>query len=964
MFNIDKIIGKRKQPSIDLFGKNKKMSQIGIEKKRPPHFTLYHGTDEKSYEQIKERGLIPGIKTNRLTFPNSMRTDKGEKVFLTSKPSYATFYAESASKQRQSEPVVLKVKVPTQDIKQESFEFESAYYGQDEFAVDEIKAEQIQSVEAKGEKESQTLFLKSKTRDWGRDHPDLTSERKYRELQAQENFSTIFSEGPSIDEESKNKNRLFREHVTNKINIRGWFTDKDLSKEQADEQINTEREEHKELSKRWGDKYYPPYRKGSYKYVTKDDIIKTVTKNPQMIPLLNNVEFRDLYKPDEPNTIGEYQYKSQGIDNTPVGVVRLPLYTKKKHNIPYTIKHELAHHIQATETDDYLDLYDEGQELKRSSDKYIQHKDLPVEKDAEEKIKTDERLKNINNTSVDISIPDEPLGDEESKDMVKIFGSINDKRVRFDNINEMRNHPIKEDDEITLILGDKHPVVLRTYEEVKNYKRPAYEKYGYPRGHAKRLEERRHAKRLEEIKGRDKSSEDEPLGDEESKDSKFWNKNWSKFLKDKKIYREVIEDDESKNMPFVKKTGVPIVDYPKEYSSYTSKTIKKMSPEQFLNITKDEAAHSALSAGNYDEQKKYSEMSLEEYRQFVEQPHKTESVRKGLDEGKNVPGLYIDYDDKGIPKGHEGRHRAFAAMDRGDKEVPVSIMTERPTIPVEGSIFPKWDWTVPKDDVSVVDETQGEFEGEPTYPYKDEESKNMAIRWGRRPNKMDPEEWEQYKTRMDTITKKDTSALSPYDRINTILDNDKNLKKLRQKHFIFRDEEWYEEYNREAIQALKEQGYSEEDAVGYLSEKQKSQMDAANVFAKELSKDDGEIGQTFKEIAEKENLPEYEHDYKVKTLKNLGKFSTNISLGKVVEPKKEEHEELWEPEEIDYMEEFEEKQERAEKEYYSQLQKKPYNLMTEDERKFYDAIQIKNMTNEESKEYFKRRAEELGNNRE
>ncbi len=75
--------------------------------------------------------------------------------------------------------------------------------------------------------------------------------------------------------------------------------------------------------------------------------------------------------------------------------------------------------------------------------------------------------------------------------MVKIFGTVNGKSVRFKNIKDMRDYPFKLTDEILLIFGGRFIQSLTSYKEIKEYKMPAYERYGYPRGFAKRQAERR-----------------------------------------------------------------------------------------------------------------------------------------------------------------------------------------------------------------------------------------------------------------------------------------------------------------------------------------------------------------------------------------------------------------------------------------------------------------------------------------
>jgi len=190
--------------------------------------------------------------------------------------------------------------------------------------------------------------------------------------------------------------------------------------------------------------------------------------------------------------------------------------------------------------------------------------------------------------------------------------------------------------------------------------------------------------------------------------------------------RKVTRDIFSHNMPFVKQTTVPAVDYPEEYNSYIEKKTVKMSPDKFLDSTREESARYQEGKGKYANARQLRNMSNEEYsgvwdsaepyihegkalKETWKDQSRVDRVKKGLNEGKNIPGLFIDQDIHGNPVGHEGRHRALAAKELGITELPVHIMTERPyDKPKDGSIFGKWS-TSKK--ATVIDTIPGEFEG-------------------------------------------------------------------------------------------------------------------------------------------------------------------------------------------------------------------------------------------------------------
>jgi len=131
-------------------------------------------------------------------------------------------------------------------------------------------------------------------------------------------------------------------------------------------------------------------------------------------------------------------------------------------------------------------------------------------------------------------------------------------------------------------------------------------------------------------------------------------------------------------MPFVEKTTVPIIDTPEEYHSIREKSIVKMSPDEFLRLSKRTSEESAMRQSDSSSAKRLFEQSQEEYEKSVREERKVERVKQGLKEGKDIPMGYIEYDaERNIPLEHEGRHRAMAARELGMAEIPVALVRQR-----------------------------------------------------------------------------------------------------------------------------------------------------------------------------------------------------------------------------------------------------------------------------------------------
>jgi hypothetical protein len=119
-------------------------------------------------------------------------------------------------------------------------------------------------------------------------------------------------------------------------------------------------------------------------------------------------------------------------------------------------------------------------------------------------------------------------------------------------------------------------------------------------------------------------------------------------------------------MPFVKRAGVPLIDHPEDFAGDNfayNKRIVKMKPSEFLRL-----ANRTLSADPAQSK------SLEGWkREPWYSQSKVDRIRKGMEEGKNIPALYVEEDPDYF--GHEGRHRAIYAWEEG-QDIPVIRITK------------------------------------------------------------------------------------------------------------------------------------------------------------------------------------------------------------------------------------------------------------------------------------------------
>lgn len=120
------------------------------------------------------------------------------------------------------------------------------------------------------------------------------------------------------------------------------------------------------------------------------------------------------------------------------------------------------------------------------------------------------------------------------------------------------------------------------------------------------------------------------------------------------------------------------------------------------------------------------------------------------------------------------------------------------------------------------------------------------IRFGRKPRNMELEKWMEYQNSMNFITKKEPtefqlmhpeSKLNQVTKMNTVLEHDREIKKLQQTNSIFRDENWHKKYNDESRNALKLQDYEDNDIDQYLEIKHRKEQELANFFVKKMQED-------------------------------------------------------------------------------------------------------------------------------
>jgi hypothetical protein len=119
-------------------------------------------------------------------------------------------------------------------------------------------------------------------------------------------------------------------------------------------------------------------------------------------------------------------------------------------------------------------------------------------------------------------------------------------------------------------------------------------------------------------------------------------------------------------MPFVKRTGVPLVDTPQDFAGDNfayNKRIVKMKPSEFLRLANTDTWGTVPPDKSLDEWKNEHWYSQS----------KVDRIRKGMQEGKNIPAPYLETSPDYVE--HEGRHRAIYAWEEG-QDIPVIRITK------------------------------------------------------------------------------------------------------------------------------------------------------------------------------------------------------------------------------------------------------------------------------------------------
>lgn len=151
-------------------------------------------------------------------------------------------------------------------------------------------------------------------------------------------------------------------------------------------------------------------------------------------------------------------------------------------------------------------------------------------------------------------------------------------------------------------------------------------------------------------------------------------------------------DTHSHNMPIVKKTTVPVIDYPEEYNTVKKKYIVKMPPQKYF-----ETLQKAFEQRDIERGRPRKKETIEEFKQGLGGLYEEDIKKKiqQLREGKEIPTGYIltsKVDNKlnvefDVPAGIEAAHRL------GMKEVPVILAEGRSMTSKPGSFFGKWEYS-------------------------------------------------------------------------------------------------------------------------------------------------------------------------------------------------------------------------------------------------------------------------------
>jgi hypothetical protein len=215
-----------------------------------------------------------------------------------------------------------------------------------------------------------------------------------------------------------------------------------------------------------------------------------------------------------------------------------------------------------------------------------------------------------------------------------------------------------------------------------------------------------------------------------------------------------------------------------------------------------------------------------------------------MDPKQEVPVPIEEYTRQGKRRDlQEGRHRGLAAKELGVK-VPV-ILARQKSAPWD-RINQEDHYTHKYEDEGKPASTNNDWEKAISKfePDTDNNSEDMAIRFGVKPRGMSREEWTKYKQVLDKVTHKDTPISMPRGetiKMNTVLKHDREIKKLEKVNPFWRREDttpdgkptWNQRRNTETFEALKGQGYSEDEITSYIARKNLVAQDFADVLARQ-----------------------------------------------------------------------------------------------------------------------------------
>ena len=238
------------------------------------------------------------------------------------------------------------------------------------------------------------------------------------------------------------------------------------------------------------------------------------------------------------------------------------------------------------------------------------------------------------------------------------------------------------------------------------------------------------------------------------------------------------------------------------------------------------------------------------------------------------------------------------------------------------------------------------------------------INFGRKPRGITQDQWSKQKDILNKSTFKTNTSLDPLTKMNTILEHDKDINRLKKVHSVFHDDEWQKKFNMTSINALKKQGYNDDDATEFIANQNKTKAETAAYFAQELAKDN-KIGHLFKGAIPDIPMTREEGKKRYEKFQNNSQFISGVGI--VDKPKKEEnkrYDNMFDMDIVDMeeRENFEYEQEEEARKHYNKLKQKSYNQLSYNEREFVDSMATEGMNMNEMNNYYKKRADEINTN--